>query len=40
VAAGDEVEGFGVVQWSPDVLPDTLTEALRDGWPPHDATDR
>lgn len=31
--ARDEVEGFGVVGWSPDVLPDALTEALRDGWP-------
>lgn len=28
----DEVEGFGMVGWSPDVLPETLTRALRDGW--------
>lgn len=34
--AGAEVEGFGFVGWSPDVLPDALIEALRDGWWPGD----
>lgn len=38
--ARDEVEGFGVVGWSPDVLPDALTQALRDGWPPGGLTER
>jgi len=29
----DEVRGFGMVDWSPDVLPEALARALRDGWP-------
>lgn len=32
--ARDEVEGFEVVGWSADVLPDALIQALRDGWTP------
>jgi len=29
----DEVSGFGMVDWSPDVLPEALTRALRGCWP-------
>ena len=29
VWAGDEVEGFGMGDWSPEALPDALREALR-----------
>lgn len=28
----DDVEGFGMVGWSPDALPNALIAALRDGW--------
>jgi hypothetical protein len=34
----DEVEGFGMVDWSPDALPAALVVALRDGWSSDDPT--